>query len=504
MQETPTTLETRGDPDLTGQELGDYRVLRRLGRGGMAEVYLAEQVSLGRQVALKVLKRDLASDESYVRRFHHEARAAAALVHANIVQIYEVGRLEELHCIAQEYVCGQNLKQLLARRSEPVNAALAVTIMRQVAAALHKAAAGGIVHRDIKPENIMITREGEVKVADFGLARLTGQGLDITQVGVTMGTPLYMSPEQVHGAKLDQRSDLYSLGVTCFHMLAGEPPFRGETAMSVAIKHLQEKPPRLRDRRPDLPPALCQLVHKLMAKDPEKRYPNAAAALKDVKQIQSALKQDVDPKSLSLSGFDMNLDEETAGLSWGQKIALWSVKKKVAVYAIICLVIAGASASLGWWSKPKNPLEQPAPTQPKITIMQSAAEQYNLALRSLPNDEDAWKAVLQHDDKDKLYHYRAMEQLGLLYLRKLKLEQASEVFDKMSELEGGRLEQEFRIKAIAGQAVIADLQGDVEKSKTLVNNLPTGPGIDLRGPLRDYIAEMESRWAQDAPAEPDS
>ena len=140
--------------------------------------------------------------------------------------------------------------------------------------------------------------------------------LELTQVGTTMGTPLYMSPEQVHGQKLDQRSDLYSFGVTCFHMLAGEPPFHGETAMAVAVQHLNTRPPRLRQRRPDLPPALCQVVHKMMAKDPEKRYPDAAAVLKDIKQIQSALKQDIDPQALHLSGFDVDLDELEGESTW--------------------------------------------------------------------------------------------------------------------------------------------------------------------------------------------
>ncbi|MCA9147601.1 MAG: serine/threonine protein kinase, partial [Planctomycetales bacterium] len=173
-------------------------------------------------------------DETYIKRFQLEARAAAALVHANIVQIYEVGCVDGIHYIAQEYVQGQNLQQLLLRHG-PVDTKLALAIMRQVAAALAKAASQSIVHRDIKPENIMLASSGEVKVADFGLARTTSNGatVNLTQVGVTMGTPLYMSPEQVEGGKLDPSSDIYSLGVTCFHMLSGSPPFQGETPLSV-------------------------------------------------------------------------------------------------------------------------------------------------------------------------------------------------------------------------------------------------------------------------------
>jgi len=226
------------DADLAGRTLGDFKLLRRLGRGAMAEVYLAEQQSLRRQVALKVLKRGLAADVNYVQRFQNEARAAAALVHAHIVQIYEVGCADGIHYIAQEYVQGMNLREWMQRRGSP-DVRLAVGVMRQTVAALHKAAQAGIVHRDIKPENIMLSQAGEVKVADFGLARIAREDdmLHLTQVGITMGTPLYMSPEQVEGKPLDSRSDLYSFGVTCYHLLAGKPPFTGETALAVGARH---------------------------------------------------------------------------------------------------------------------------------------------------------------------------------------------------------------------------------------------------------------------------
>ena len=179
--------EAASEADLSGRKLGDYQLLRRLGRGGMAVVYLAEQTSLRRKVAVKVLKRHLAQDDSYVRRFHKEAQAAASLVHANIVQIHEVGEIEGVHFIVQEYVSGQNLREYIARHGA-VSVGLAVNVLRQVAAALHRAGPQGIVHRDIKPENIMLAPTGEVKVADFGLARITQdqEGTDVTQIGITM------------------------------------------------------------------------------------------------------------------------------------------------------------------------------------------------------------------------------------------------------------------------------------------------------------------------------
>lgn len=492
--------------DFSDRVLGEFRLLRLLGRGGMADVYLADQTSLNRKVAIKILRPELKANGVFLKRFEREARAAASLSHPNIVQVFLVGEDDGLHFIAQEYVKGLNLREFI-RRKGPPNSQLALHFIKQVILALDRAGDEGIVHRDIKPENILITQKGTIKVADFGLAQLVRQeadksALDLTQVGTTIGTPLYMSPEQVHGSKLDQRSDLYSLGVTCFHMLAGEPPFHGESAMSVAIQHLNEKPPRLRDRRPDLPPALCQFVHKLMAKDPERRYPDAASALKDVKQIQTALKQDVDPQSLSLSGFDLDWDEEEAAPStWIQAFASWSRLRKIAAYAAVCLLIAGTSASLGWWAKPADPMKQPASTQSKISPMPTAAEQYRLALQSFPDEVEAWNAVIHHKDNDKkdndkTYRYKAQEQLGLLYLRTLKLDQAAEIFDAMSRLEGGPLETEFRTKALAGQAVIANLRGENARAEALYEQFLAQPELNDDGPLQTYLDELKQRVNQ--------
>ncbi len=286
--------------NLVGKKLKDFYVLRRLGRGAMAEVYLAQQLSLGRQVALKVLNSDLARDPSYVRRFHHEARAAAALVHAGIVQIYEVGQDGDVHYIAQEYVPGRNLGELI-RSHGTLSATLVLDILRQVSAALSKASSQGIVHRDIKPENIMLAGSGEVKVADFGLARVAGDGgANLTQVGVTMGTPLYMSPEQIEGRDIDSRSDIYSLGITAYHMLLGEPPYTGESPLAVAVQHLNQPAPKIpidklsitaspESRNGEKASATSQAVERLvpiiermMAKKPADRFRDPAALLDEL------------------------------------------------------------------------------------------------------------------------------------------------------------------------------------------------------------------------------
>src|SRR5262245_58126703 len=280
-----------GEPDLTGQTLGDYRVLRRLGQGGMGQVYLAEQISLKRKVALKLLRSDLAANAVSLARFKREAEAVAKATHANIVQVYAIGEANGLHFMALEYVEGRNLREYLEKKGPP-EILRALSIMRQVASALQRASELGIIHRDIKPENILLTRKGEAKVADFGLSRCfsdDAQPLNLTQAGVSMGTPLYMSPEQVECKPLDSRTDIYSFGVTCYHMLSGQPPFQGDNPFEVAVKHVQEMPIPLNQIRPDLPAELCALVHKMMAKKPAERIQTGGEIVHELVRLRDAL-----------------------------------------------------------------------------------------------------------------------------------------------------------------------------------------------------------------------
>ena len=206
----PDRLPT-GERDLTGRTLADFHILRHLGHGGMGQVYLAEQISLKRKVALKILRPGLAGDPTSLQRFKQEAMSVAQATHANIVQIYAIGDADGLSYMALEYVEGRTLREYVQKKGPP-DLLLSLSIMRQVASALQRASELGIIHRDIKPENILLTRKGEVKVADFGLSRcLAGDrpALNLTQSGVTMGTPMYMSPEQVEGKAVDCRTDIY-------------------------------------------------------------------------------------------------------------------------------------------------------------------------------------------------------------------------------------------------------------------------------------------------------
>ncbi len=282
-----------GEPalNLAGRTLGDFQIERLLGRGGMGEVYLARQVSLDRPVALKILKPELLANPTYRARFQKEALSAAKLNHPNIVHVYSFGEADGLHYIAMEYVPGTNLKEFITQRGVP-ELPLAYSIMRQATQAVSAAGELGLVHRDIKPENLLLTRKGQVKVADFGLCRSydsTGN-VELTQEGVTLGTPMYMSPEQVQGRDLDHRSDLYSLGVTFYHMLAGVPPFRADSALALAIKHVREAPVSLAVHRPDLPPELISTIMRLLEKRPTGRYASGAELLKDlIKQKEAIL-----------------------------------------------------------------------------------------------------------------------------------------------------------------------------------------------------------------------
>ena len=255
---------------------GRYALLRRIARGGMADVYLARDASLDRQVAVKVLFPEFANDPSFVERFRREAKAAANLNHPNIVGIFDWGQEQGTYYIVMEYVVGRSMADVL-RSTGPLSPDRAAEIAHDVAEALGSAHSAGLVHRDVKLGNIIVSDDGQVKVADFGiataLARRTGDNL--TQFGSIMGTATYFSPEQAQGKSLDGRSDLYSLGVVLYEMIVGRPPFAADTATAVAVKHVQEKPLAPSTRGITVPQSLEAIILKLLAKNPVNRYPKA-------------------------------------------------------------------------------------------------------------------------------------------------------------------------------------------------------------------------------------
>jgi eukaryotic-like serine/threonine-protein kinase len=265
---------------------GRYRIVRKLGSGGMATVYLAEDQELGRGVAIKILNERHANDEQFVERFRREAKNAAGLSHQNIVSVFDRGEAEGTYYIAMEHLKGRNLKELIAARG-PAPVHIAVDIARQVLAALGHAHENGIVHRDIKPHNVMIDDDRRVKVTDFGIARAgTSQ---MTEAGSIVGTAQYLSPEQARGAQVDQRSDLYSVGVVLYELLTGKVPFTGESPVEIAMKHLSDTPPPPSELNPDVPEDLDKIVMRALAKDPARRYQSAEEMEADLERIARGL-----------------------------------------------------------------------------------------------------------------------------------------------------------------------------------------------------------------------
>jgi len=463
---SPTRRDTAARFE-AGQTFGEFTLQKLLGKGGMAEVWLAEQTSLKRQVALKLMRPDMMSDDTYVKRFQTEAKAAAGLTHPNIVQVYVIGEVEEQYFIAQEYVQGNTLRALIQKKGQ-VDLPLALHILRQVAAAIQAAGDRGIVHRDIKPENIILTKKGEAKVADFGLAQVMegGEKLALTQEGVTMGTPLYMSPEQVTGKKLDTRSDLYSLGVTAFHLLSGQPPFTGDTAVAVAVQHLKDEPPSLTKLRPDLPMPVVQLVERLMAKNPDERYPSAAPLVDDLRKLLRAVKENGRADAVELA--DIGTTAKPSGRSF-------AARRPIIALTLLCLLAGSASAGLGWWLRPKDPRKMDGQVAVTVKPQANAEAQFQQALFKV-NDEDEWRAVIElhrNAPDSAVWVNRAREQLLLKYLRDRN--RWSDAESETQDLRRFAQDQDERnrrsaVKAMVAEAALAAYRGNTKQSRSLLDS----------------------------------
>jgi serine/threonine-protein kinase len=473
----PANESARMSADLSGKQFGNFRFLRRLGKGAMADVYLAEQMQLKRWVAVKILKPELASDSTYVKRFEREAQAAASLVHANIVQIHEVGHVDGLHYIVQEYVQGQNLREWLARNGPPLLQP-ALSIMRQIAAALAKAAEQGVIHRDIKPENIMITAAGEVKVADFGLARVLREketaASALTQVGITMGTPLYMSPEQVEGQSLDHRSDLYSFGVLCYHLLTGKPPFVGDTALAVAVQHVKKAPQALEAQRPDLPPALCRVVHRMLAKDPNERWASCGELLRELYRIQVEHCPQATPEELaawssvgmeSLSDPRLKAERQLADAMREAKNGRWALSRWLIAAGVVVMFGAGGVTA---WCTMRPPLLSPPQHSEKVGVPHQDTEFRQLFFASRIGTEEAWQSVVDYPNVSEDVKLHAKEQLARIYLRKDEFDNALKVFDELASVKPSSA----AIKAfgLAGKCVTLERQKKYAESAAVLND----------------------------------
>jgi Serine/threonine protein kinase len=287
---------------MIGYELGGrYEIIERVGGGGMALVYRAQDILLGRNVAVKILRQQFVHDEEFVRRFRREAQAAASLSHPNIVSVYDVGQQDDTHYIVMEYVEGRNLNDIIKERA-PLQPDEAVRIAAQICDALDHAHNNQIIHRDIKPHNILIGKNGRVKVTDFGIARAVTSST-ITQTGSVVGSVHYLSPEHAKGVVTGEKSDLYSLGVVLYQMVTGRLPFLGESPISVALKHLQDGFEEPRQVNPHIPQSLENVILRAMRKNPGERYDSAREMLDDLETCLSPERLD-EPK-LAFDDVDM-------------------------------------------------------------------------------------------------------------------------------------------------------------------------------------------------------
>jgi eukaryotic-like serine/threonine-protein kinase len=354
---------------MIGETLSHYRILRPLGAGGMGEVFVAEDTKLGRQVALKILARETASDPDRRARFEREARAVAALNHPGIVTIHSVEEDQGLLFITMELVEGRTLAQIIPAAGMPLNELLKIAI--PLADAVGTAHQRGITHRDLKPANVMISDDGRVKVLDFGLAKQQSvtsfQGetvmaptAHVTAEGKILGTVAYMSPEQAEGKPVDQRSDIFSLGIVLFEMATGRRPFKGDSNVSVLSAVLKDTPPLVTDLRPDLPREIARIIRHCLAKDPEARYQSA----KDVRNDLRALKDDSDSGELARqSAAAAPSSGVTVPVSAATTAALPQSKRRRVLAGIAAIVVIAVALAVGWWTSTPAPPKVTATTQ---------------------------------------------------------------------------------------------------------------------------------------------
>lgn len=531
---TPNALKS-------GTIVGDYKIGLPLGTGGMADVYFAIDQRLERPVALKILRPSLASDETYRQRFLQEAKAAASLVHPNIVQIYSVGEDGPMRYIAQEYIPGSNLRQYLSvqkgsfgntqsatagqmplstvvDRQLPIQETL--SILLQVLAALAKAASAGIVHRDIKPENIMLTPDGEAKVADFGLARITmGDDPRLTSTGTTLGTPMYMSPEQIEGGTVDIRSDLYSLGVTLFHILYGRPPFIGETPLALAMQHVKTEVPDTGSLRKSVPRSLEALVNRLLSKSPASRFEHPSEVLDYLHEHRRGDLADhwpdrvVPMPNVALAGgVPMQATQQLQAL-------LRSRPKSNAIKAVVfSLGVVVWLVGIAWLGRYFTQREHPGPEQmfavtedlfKNIPKQNSAKQQYEWALVESRSSKVAkWESVEHYFPRsaspiNRLYSGLAGLQLARTYKDVGDQESAVKQLNGITgDLQMPQLVQAYGLLELAAVEYSRDnkqtLQQAVERALLLREGLSETDREQLDRVVRTMPSDIELYWAPNA------
>jgi len=372
---TQTLQETPSELTIGSSFAGRYQIIEELGKGGMGKVYKAFDTEIEERVAVKLLKPEIAADENMIRRFKNELKLARKITHKNVCRMYDINEHENIKYITMEYVPGEDLKSSI-RRMGPLTAGKAVFIAKQMCKGLKEAHELGVVHRDLKPQNIMIDRDGNARIMDFGIARsLKTKGM--TETGMMIGTPHYISPEQVTGKDLDQRSDIYSLGIIIFEMVTGRVPFEGETPINIAFMHKTEKAPDPRKFNAQVPLDLSRMILKCMEKDKKKRYQSVEEVLSDLREIEKEI-----PTT------DRMLPEKEPSTARAMVAKLRLKKLLIPALVIIALAIVGITVRK---YLPQSEISKPS-TTPAVS---SEIENYFAAGREYWEDENYSEAVNQ-------------------------------------------------------------------------------------------------------------
>jgi serine/threonine-protein kinase len=422
---------------MIGRMMGQARLLKRLGRGGMGDVYLAAHGELNKTVAIKILPPDLTRNEELIQRFRREAQSAARLEHPNLVEIYDVGEENGFHFITMAYVEGMNLQELMddAKRLEPREAA---RIAFEVARGLEAVHAEGIIHRDIKPANILISSRGEVKIVDFGLAFDAEDKTTLTIPGAVMGTPWYLSPEQAEGKRADLRSDLYSLGVCLYLLVTGVRPFTGETHMSVLYKQIHEKPRDPRLHNPDLPGFLADLILRALEKKPEKRFASAAEMARELDRfIKGSYPASGSPPAAA------SAQERPSGKPFGGSRSAWGAGLTLAATVILGGGVTLAIFLVGWRARGRELAPAPVPLP------------FHSVPEASPYDEWVKQAAIAEAKGD-------LSQAERLYQEAAKLRDSAEAREGLSRLQA-KMKPEVPAPATPEPALFKGLLSEADR-----------------------------------------
>ncbi|MBD3414113.1 MAG: protein kinase [Candidatus Aminicenantes bacterium] len=461
-----------------------YEIIEELGRGGMGKVYRAEDVKIDEEVALKLLKPEISIDKKYIERFSNEIKLARRISHRNVCRMYHFGEERGLYYITMEYVLGEDLKTTL-RRVGPLSAGKAIFIAKQICEGLSEAHRLGVVHRDLKPQNIMIDKQGNVRIMDFGVARFV-RGKSITDVGTVVGTPEYMSPEQASAKDVDRRADIYSLGVILYEMVSGRTPFSGDTALSVAIKHKSEKPKQPKELNEQIPEELNQLILKCLEKDKQRRYQHAKELLQELSNIEKGIPttERVVPKERPFTSKEITVK--------------FSVKKFLTAAALV--FFAGLLGFAIWKLIPGKETESKAslsvPSGTEDTSLKKTDSFVNgLELWEKSKYEEALVQFRAAVDKDPS-HIKARIKIAEILQSQKKTEEAIQEYKKVIERKPS---DPLSYKKLAE---IYEKQNDLLEARSYYQQyLELAPQDEQYTMTKDHVDELESRIKAEKPQE---